>query len=490
MADSITIVTDNTGAAAAALAAMAAYEGNPGAIAPTGGTTVTTPPAVNYFPTDPTTAPFPSPSGSVSVINAAGVPVQPYLRDAQGLIHTLGAVVMINGVANGNAWMFGGTAHLNASLQGFAELIIDNAGRVWAALLGGQLVGYLNGNNDWVFGTPVLTAPVSGGTSTGTAATLPAAPPAAPSLTSPPAPSTATGTLALTGIATMAAGSTIELPAGTVTATATLPVAGTINGAGMGKTIIDGTGPLTLSYGKALLVPLVPGTVIANVTLQNAACSDNNGAGVRDAGDGMGGALYQVEITGCQDGMLTFASDWNLVNCSVHGNGFGDGLSHELYFSRGASTVQNNTVALTNTNATCGPKSTHALKSRAGTTIVTGGVLTGSADPTGNIGGSVIDIPDCGIAVFSGTTATLAAGTANTVFVSYGSETGLNLPIGKSLTLLNFVANDLNGKGGSFEAGPQAIGATLTLAGCTYTGPVAPTFTGWASVIGAFTKAA
>jgi hypothetical protein len=92
MTDTITIVTDNTGAAAAALAAAAAYEGG---TAPTsGGTTVVTPPpVVDYFPADPTLAPFPSPSGSVSVINAAGVPVRPYLRDAQGLIHTLGAIV-------------------------------------------------------------------------------------------------------------------------------------------------------------------------------------------------------------------------------------------------------------------------------------------------------------------------------------------------------------------------------------------------------------
>lgn len=296
----------------------------------------------------------------------------------------------------------------------------------------------------------------------------------------------APGTLA-TLIAGTAAGATLTLPAGTFVGTSTVPNACTITGAGMGKTIIDCTG-MTPTYSKAILVPLVAGSTISNLTLQNAsiaASQGNNAAGVRDNGAGIGFTLDTVEVTGCQDGLLTFASTITLSNGHTHDNGAGDGLTHEIYLGGDVP----NTCSLINWTSTCGLKSTHALKTRAGTTNVSGGTFTGSPDTTGNVGGSVIDVPDGGNFTATGATIVLAAGAANHNFLTYGAESATNAGIGSTVTLTNVVFTDNTGSGGIVSNGTYIPAAKLVLNGCTYTGATPPSITGFASVTGTITKA-
>src|SRR5271166_4057294 len=174
-------------------------------------------------------------------------------------------------------------------------------------------------------------------------------------------------------IAATPSGGTLVLPTGTWSGTAAIGTACTIKGAGMGQTIIDATG-VSLTRGKGIFVPMVAGVAFADMTLTGAAVSDLNGAGIREDGPGLGWTATNVEFTGNQDGILTFASNITLNNCSFHNNGAHDQHSHENYFNGSPATQ----VTLNNVTSVAGTGSTHALKSRAGTTRVVGGSYAGN----------------------------------------------------------------------------------------------------------------
>ncbi len=302
----------------------------------------------------------------------------------------------------------------------------------------------------------------------------------------------ATATPLATLLTLIPTGGTLTLPAGTIVGSGGIPVSGTINGAGQGQTIIDATN-FSVYQNKAALVPTTPGVTISNLTIKGAqipASLGNNAAGLRDGAMGVGFTADAVEITGCQDGVLTFPSDVTMTNCTTHGNGAGDGFTHELYFG-GSPT---NTVNLNNHISICGAGATHALKSRAGTTDVRGGSFTGSSDPTGKIGGSVVDIPDAGAFLLSDATLIVSAAAANTLFLGYGMESALNavggLTASVTATLTNVVFTDNSGSGGQIQNGTANPNAILVLSNCTYTGAVAPQISGFATINGTISKAA
>ena len=157
-------------------------------------------------------------------------------------------------------------------------------------------------------------------------------------------------------VAATPSGGTLVLPAGTWSGTAPISTACTIKGADKGQTIIDATG-VALTRGKGIFVPMVAGVSFADITLKGAAVSDLNGAGIREDGPDLGWTATNVEFTGNQDGVLTFASDITLNNCSFHNNGAHDARSHEMYFG-GSPTTK---VALNNVTSTAGTGATHAL---------------------------------------------------------------------------------------------------------------------------------
>ncbi len=284
---------------------------------------------------------------------------------------------------------------------------------------------------------------------------------------------------------------TLTLPAGTILGTSAVLNAMTIAGAGAGKTVLSCAG-LEPTADKAILVPHTGGVTLSGLTLSGAQISadlGNNAAGIRNSGTS--GASYTVtgvEITGNQDGILTSAGNWTLTNCTIHDNGGGDGLTHELYF---ADDSVSNVVRLTGCTVTQGLKSTHAVKSRAATTNIAGGTYTSAGNPDDSICGTLLDFPNGGIVNLSDARLVLKAGSAVTGFLGYAMEgTGAtNNAIGTTVTLTRCVFVDQTGTGGFIANGKTVPQARLVLSGCTYTGSVPPKITGFATVLGAITAA-
>jgi len=177
-----------------------------------------------------------------------------------------------------------------------------------------------------------------------------------------------------------------------------------------------------------------------------------------------------------------------LSNCTVHANGAGDGLTHELYFNDDNAS---NVVRLTNCTVTQGLKSTHAVKSRAGTTHIVGGTYTTGGNPDDQISGTLLDFPNGGIVNISGAKLIVKPNSAVFGFLGYAMEgTGAtNNTVGTTVTLTNCVLTDQTGTGGYIANGKTVPNARLVLSGCTYTGSVPPKITGFGTVIGAITAA-
>jgi hypothetical protein len=292
-------------------------------------------------------------------------------------------------------------------------------------------------------------------------------------------------------IAATPARGTLLLPAGTILGSSAVLNAVTITGAGAGNTILSCAG-LEPTADKAILVPHVGGVTVSGLTLSGAQISPdlgNNAAGIRDSGTS--GASYRVtgvEITGNQNGILSNAGNWTLNGCTVHANGSGDGLTHELYFNDDNAS---NVVTLTNCNVTQGLKSTHAVKSRAATTNIIGGTYTNGGNADDSVSGTLLDFPNGGIVNVSGAKLILKSGSAVFGFLGYAMEgTGAaNNAIGTTVTLTNCNFIDETGSGGFIANGTTVPTARLILSGCTYTSRVPPKISGFATVSGTVTSA-
>lgn len=290
-------------------------------------------------------------------------------------------------------------------------------------------------------------------------------------------------------VAATPAGGTLTLPSGTWGGATSMPAPITVTGQGVGVTTIDATS-LDLARGKAVFVPLIAGSVFQQMSIKGAAVTDLNGAAIREDAAGIGWRANNLEIANCQDGILSFASNIALTDCSFHDNGAKDAHSHEMYFNG----APNTTVTLTRVTSVAGSGSTHALKSRAGRTVVQGGSYTGNpgANPD-DVTGSVLNFPDAGAASIADCTLIIASSGAepNTVFLTYATESAANLSAGSTVTLTRVRIEDRSGTGGSFDCGGYMTTARLVIgAGCTYVGANAPKFQGWGSVSGSFAKAA
>lgn len=276
---------------------------------------------------------------------------------------------------------------------------------------------------------------------------------------------------------------TLLLPSGTIVGTAPLAAAITLEGQGQGKTIIDGNG-VPITYNKGLIVPLVSGSTIKSLTLSGAKLSEalgGNGAGVRQNGANIDFTLDDVEITGCDDGILTFPGNVTIKNgCNIHGNGSGSGYTHNVY----AGGDSNSTLTLQG-SATSACNGGHEIKSRCGTTISDGCTHT-----TGGMG-SCYDVPDGGYVKITNGVWTLPAGSADRNVFTYAMESTKNSDLvenGHTCDIGPLVINDLNGQGFNFVTNdPKAI---LNLTGVTYKGAVAPIIQGWGTVNGEITEAA
>jgi hypothetical protein len=184
-----------------------------------------------------------------------------------------------------------------------------------------------------------------------------------------------------------------------------------------------------------------------------------------------------VEISRCQDGILAFGSDIEIVGGHIHDNGTGTGQTHNVYvgFWSGRNTFRLTNLVTENCNGG------HEIKSRAAHTISFGCHHVTGGD------GAAYDVPDGGQLAISDGSMTLPKLSVDPKFISYAMEGNRNIGVGNIVTITNEIFNDLTGTGGNIIAhDPSAV---LTLSGCTYTGPMPPNIVGWGAVNGAITKA-
>lgn len=271
-------------------------------------------------------------------------------------------------------------------------------------------------------------------------------------------------------------GGDITLPSGTFHAACQINLPAVITGT---NTVITGDGGL-IANGKGLFV-VETSLTLNNIRLTGAKVDDNNGAGVR----GDPGAI--IVMQGCEvdhneDGILAGATGVTVAidACHFHDNGYGAGAAgtHEIY-------VGGDLLTATNSTFKCGVLSTHAIKSRAKKSVIQKCHLTGSPDTTGDVAGSVLDVPDGGDLLVEDTTIEMAVGQANHVLFGYALESAINGL--RPVVLRRVHVIDTSGSGGLVMAGNG--GTTLTLDGCTYAGTVPPVMNGWTSVTGSFTAA-
>ena len=228
-----------------------------------------------------------------------------------------------------------------------------------------------------------------------------------------------------------------------------------------------------------ILVVLVPGVMISDLSITCASITESlggNAAGVRDIARNTGFRLSNVEISNCQDGILTFGSDIEIVGGYIHDNGSGTGQTHNIYVNGNGK----NFFRLTHLH-TANCKGGHEVKSRAAHTI-----SFGCHHTTGG-NGAAYDVPDGGQLSISDGSMTLGAKAQDHVFVSYAMESTKNIGVGNIVTITNEVFNDGTGSGGIIQSGDPM--ATLTLSDCTYTGSIRPQIKGWGAVNGSITKA-
>ena len=219
--------------------------------------------------------------------------------------------------------------------------------------------------------------------------------------------------------------------------------------------------------------------VLRKLNISDVSVPDQNGASCKP-NPNMSLLMEDCDITRCQMGVLTGGgtAKIEIYRCHFHDNGDGDGYSHEIYIGN------NNEFIITDTLSECGDRSCHALKSRAKKTTIRKCVLKGPTNPSGNVAGSVLDLPEGGEALVEDTEIVAIQGTPTETIIGYAVENA-NAGI-KTLTLRNVKITDGRGNGGVIIT---TRGGNLVLENCTYTTNNPPRLQGWANVTGQFTKA-
>ena len=469
----ITLTVTGPLCAADAPILLAAYNQAAGIATPGTSATTSAPAAVDYFPSDPGLAPFPSPENSQQLVLNGAVTGEPYLKDTLGRVHTL---IMQAGVA---AYQVNGTTlNLSGSSSSPPNELIVRQGTVYLILSGSGIVQTLE-SNGCVYSAALPPAWVSGTTSAGT--------PGLPALAPPPTPAAiapgSSGRIVSCGLAhptlptitaginACQAGDTLKVDPGTYKET--LPSWSVpLHLIGTGVTI-DGTGlDATLAHGMGMMVPaadsIIEGFEIIGVGLQSAsadltsAIRPNTGCGYL--------TLLNVNLNGnqCGLGQGGFQCYMVIENGLIENNGWpasspNAGYSHNVYVGSGSLT-------LTNTQS-INPMGGHAIKSRCAIFSASGCSFS-AADAT------CVEMPDGTTTIFaiSDCTFTKAATDANYGILGYCVESSTNGAAGGAII------------GGSMSLACQnpAIltqGGTIMLAGVATNGN-ALTVQGTGTVIG------
>jgi hypothetical protein len=362
----------------------------------------TTPSVVDYFPTDPGVAKFPSPEDSQILVFNGTVSGRPYLKDQSGAIHQIkkDAAGVPQYYKNGQLFAVPPSEAVGQCLVRQGEVYMQISSGIWKHV---EPNGTMYNR-----GLPPAWTTSSGGS---TAPNLPAlAPLPKPSGIAPGSsgkvipvgPSRAHKTLSA-AIPAAAAGDKIQLDAGTYTDTPpawSVPLLIDLGGAtfdAAGKTA-------SLARGKALLCPTAD-SIIQNGTIMNVAMDQSHGqltSAIRpDAGCGYL-TINKMTLTNnqCGVGHGGFPIVIAISDSNISGNGLKantGSLTHNLYVSNECRRLTLNNVIANGTSEA------HSIKYRGPELIVNGGTFASAP-------GKPFDIPNGATVPFKITGATIIKG--------------------------------------------------------------------------------
>ncbi len=189
--------------------------------------------------------------------------------------------------------------------------------------------------------------------------------------------------------------------------------------------------------GKAIWVIVGNDVTVENIEFSEAACPDLNGAGIRSEG-------INLTVRGCyfhdnENGILAgdiSSGDILIEHCEFKGNGYANGLAHNLYINHAKSLVFRY-------NYTHDAKTGHELKSRAYNNFIYCNRLS---DENGTASRN-IDLPNGGLSVIMGNLIVQDLNSENNNLVGYGME-GLSNPNTELYVVYNTFVNNKNA--GSF----------------------------------------
>jgi hypothetical protein len=197
--------------------------------------------------------------------------------------------------------------------------------------------------------------------------------------------------------------------------------------------------PVTIPNGKAIWVITGKNTLVENIEFFGASVPDQNGAGIRQEGDGL--TVRNCFFHHNENGILGgggAASEVLIENSEFSENGQGDGYSHNLYIANIASF----TMRFCNSHhARIG----HNLKSRAQKNFILYNRIWDGPDGTASM---EIDLPNGGTSYVIGNIIQQGPLTENSNILSYGAEGLSNL--GKDLFVVNNTFVNDRPNGGTF----------------------------------------
>jgi hypothetical protein len=204
------------------------------------------------------------------------------------------------------------------------------------------------------------------------------------------------------------------------------------------------------AQGKAIWVIAGSNTTVENIEFSGARVPDRNGAGIRQEGAGL--VVRNCHFHDNEEGILTGAnpaSEILVESSEFAGNGFGDGLSHNMYIGKvGKFTLR---CCYTH-NARVG----HLVKSRA----MENYILYNRITDEGGTASYEVDLPNGGKTFLIGNMIEQGAKSENSTIVSYAEEGGSN-PSQHLYVSHNTIVNDRGG--GVFVRVAGSAPATATL---------------------------
>lgn len=243
----------------------------------------------------------------------------------------------------------------------------------------------------------------------------------------------------------VADGDTVDIDAGTYTGEASVWTRHRLLLRGRGG-FAQLVAPATIPNQKAIWVLAGNAIVVDSIEFTQAKVPDRNGAGIRAEGTDL--TVRRSWFHDNENGILGGKGHVRVEDSRFERNGYGDGLSHNLYI---ANCDTFTLVRSWSRRALVG----HEVKSRAKVNVIVGNWIGNESEGTASY---EIDLPNGGTSLVSGNMIQQGARTENGAMVSYGAE-GLSNPGSVLVLSHNTLVNDR--AGGTFVR--LASGATAVV---------------------------